>query len=79
MKLEEYLCSKGIPAYSLDGDNIRHGLNKVNQKALNLHISMNNMLLSRRRLFSIVMLLWTEVMLVAGIYLTEYVYLKWSR
>jgi len=29
MKLEEYLCSKGIPAYSLDGDNIRHGLNKV--------------------------------------------------
>nr|XP_009857500.1 ATP sulfurylase/APS kinase isoform X3 [Ciona intestinalis] len=28
MKLEEYLCSKGIPAYSLDGDNIRHGLNK---------------------------------------------------
>ena len=29
MQLEEYLCSKGIPAYSLDGDNIRHGLNKV--------------------------------------------------
>ncbi|CAK8684086.1 unnamed protein product [Clavelina lepadiformis] len=28
MQLEEYLCSKGIPAYSLDGDNIRHGLNK---------------------------------------------------
>jgi len=28
MKLEEYLCSKGIPSYSLDGDNIRHGLNK---------------------------------------------------
>uniref|UniRef100_H2ZP78 Uncharacterized protein n=3 Tax=Ciona savignyi TaxID=51511 RepID=H2ZP78_CIOSA len=28
MKLEEFLCSKGIPAYSLDGDNIRHGLNK---------------------------------------------------
>lgn len=28
MQLEQYLCSKGIPAYSLDGDNIRHGLNK---------------------------------------------------
>merc|ERR1719354_662512 len=28
MKMEEYLCSKGIPSYSLDGDNIRHGLNK---------------------------------------------------
>jgi 3'-phosphoadenosine 5'-phosphosulfate synthase len=28
MKLEEYLCSKGIPSYSQDGDNIRHGLNK---------------------------------------------------
>jgi len=28
MKLEEYLCSKGIPSYNLDGDNIRHGLNK---------------------------------------------------
>ena len=26
--LEEYLVSQGIPAYSLDGDNIRHGLNK---------------------------------------------------
>lgn len=26
--LEEYLVGKGIPAYSLDGDNIRHGLNK---------------------------------------------------
>ncbi|OQV18418.1 Bifunctional 3'-phosphoadenosine 5'-phosphosulfate synthase [Hypsibius exemplaris] len=25
--LEDYLCSKGIPAYVLDGDNIRHGLN----------------------------------------------------
>lgn len=25
--LEEYLCKKGIPAYVLDGDNIRHGLN----------------------------------------------------
>lgn len=25
--LEEYLVSQGIPAYSLDGDNIRHGLN----------------------------------------------------
>lgn len=28
MQLEQFLCSKGIPAYSLDGDNIRHGLNK---------------------------------------------------
>lgn len=26
--LEEYLISKGIPAYCLDGDNMRHGLNK---------------------------------------------------
>ncbi|ESO06672.1 hypothetical protein HELRODRAFT_64113, partial [Helobdella robusta] len=26
--LEEYLVSQGIPSYSLDGDNIRHGLNK---------------------------------------------------
>jgi 3'-phosphoadenosine 5'-phosphosulfate synthase len=26
--LEDYLCSKNIPAYTLDGDNIRHGLNK---------------------------------------------------
>ncbi|XP_070608346.1 bifunctional 3'-phosphoadenosine 5'-phosphosulfate synthase 2 isoform X2 [Erythrolamprus reginae] len=26
--LEEYLVSQGIPCYSLDGDNIRHGLNK---------------------------------------------------
>ncbi|XP_077999034.1 bifunctional 3'-phosphoadenosine 5'-phosphosulfate synthase-like isoform X1 [Glandiceps talaboti] len=26
--LEDYLCSKGIPAYALDGDNLRHGLNK---------------------------------------------------
>ncbi|XP_055351301.1 bifunctional 3'-phosphoadenosine 5'-phosphosulfate synthase-like isoform X2 [Paramacrobiotus metropolitanus] len=26
-ELEEYLCLKGIPAYVLDGDNIRHGLN----------------------------------------------------
>lgn len=26
--LEEYLVSQGIPAYSLDGDNIRLGLNK---------------------------------------------------
>lgn len=26
--LEDYLVSQGIPAYSLDGDNIRHGLNK---------------------------------------------------
>ncbi|KAI4465955.1 bifunctional 3'-phosphoadenosine 5'-phosphosulfate synthase [Holotrichia oblita] len=26
--LEEYLISKGIPAYSLDGDNVRTGLNK---------------------------------------------------
>lgn len=28
MKLEEHLISKGIPAYVLDGDNVRHGLNK---------------------------------------------------
>ncbi|XP_006783825.1 bifunctional 3'-phosphoadenosine 5'-phosphosulfate synthase 2-like [Neolamprologus brichardi] len=26
--LEDYLVSHGIPCYSLDGDNIRHGLNK---------------------------------------------------
>ena len=26
--LEEYLCSRGIPAYVLDGDNVRTGLNK---------------------------------------------------
>ena len=26
--LESYLVSQGIPAYSLDGDNLRHGLNK---------------------------------------------------
>ncbi|KAH0623576.1 hypothetical protein JD844_006482 [Phrynosoma platyrhinos] len=26
--LEEYLVAHGIPCYSLDGDNIRHGLNK---------------------------------------------------
>lgn len=26
--LEEYLVSHAIPCYSLDGDNIRHGLNK---------------------------------------------------
>lgn len=26
--LEEYLISRGIPAYCLDGDNMRHGLNK---------------------------------------------------
>ncbi|XP_062071006.1 bifunctional 3'-phosphoadenosine 5'-phosphosulfate synthase 2 isoform X2 [Lepus europaeus] len=26
--LEEYLVSQGIPCYSLDGDNVRHGLNK---------------------------------------------------
>lgn len=26
--LEEYLCSRGIPAYGLDGDNVRQGLNK---------------------------------------------------
>ncbi|RWS14346.1 bifunctional 3', partial [Dinothrombium tinctorium] len=25
--IEEYLCSQGIPAYALDGDNLRHGLN----------------------------------------------------
>ena len=28
MKLEEFLIAKGIPAYVLDGDNVRHGLNK---------------------------------------------------
>lgn len=26
--MEEYLVSRGIPAYGLDGDNMRHGLNK---------------------------------------------------
>ncbi|CAG0885127.1 unnamed protein product [Darwinula stevensoni] len=26
--LEELLVSKGLPAYGLDGDNVRHGLNK---------------------------------------------------
>ncbi|XP_076361573.1 bifunctional 3'-phosphoadenosine 5'-phosphosulfate synthase-like [Tachypleus tridentatus] len=26
--VEDYLCSQGIPAYALDGDNVRHGLNK---------------------------------------------------
>ncbi|XP_022667663.1 bifunctional 3'-phosphoadenosine 5'-phosphosulfate synthase-like isoform X2 [Varroa jacobsoni] len=26
--IEEYLCKQGIPSYALDGDNIRHGLNK---------------------------------------------------
>merc|ERR1712243_135459 len=26
--LEQYLVSRGIPAYGLDGDNMRHGLNK---------------------------------------------------
>lgn len=26
--LEEYLVSRGFPAYGLDGDNVRHGLNK---------------------------------------------------
>src|SRR5882724_8676537 len=26
--MEEYLCSRGLPAYGLDGDNIRQGLNK---------------------------------------------------
>ncbi|CAL1261122.1 unnamed protein product [Larinioides sclopetarius] len=26
--VEDYLCSFGIPAYALDGDNVRHGLNK---------------------------------------------------
>lgn len=26
--LEEYLISRGIPSYCLDGDNMRHGLNK---------------------------------------------------
>merc|ERR1711976_276962 len=28
MALEEYLCSKNVPAYCLDGDNIRFGLNR---------------------------------------------------
>ena len=28
MAMEEYLCSKNVPAYVLDGDNIRFGLNK---------------------------------------------------
>ncbi|KAM4636244.1 bifunctional 3'-phosphoadenosine 5'-phosphosulfate synthase 2 isoform 1-T1 [Discoglossus pictus] len=28
MALEEYLVTHGIPCYSLDGDNIRHGLNR---------------------------------------------------
>merc|ERR1712088_690552 len=28
MRLEEFLCEKNIPAYVLDGDNIRFGLNK---------------------------------------------------
>ena len=26
--LEEFLNQQGIPSYALDGDNIRHGLNK---------------------------------------------------
>jgi len=26
--VEEYLCSRGIPSYGLDGDNVRTGLNK---------------------------------------------------
>ena len=26
--MEEYLVSRGIPAYGLDGDNMRHGLNR---------------------------------------------------
>lgn len=26
--MEEYLVSHAIPCYSLDGDNVRHGLNK---------------------------------------------------
>lgn len=26
--VEDYLCAQGIPAYALDGDNVRHGLNK---------------------------------------------------
>ena len=26
--VEDYLCSRGIPSYGLDGDNIRTGLNK---------------------------------------------------
>ena len=28
MGLEDYLCRMGIPAYTLDGDNMRTGLNK---------------------------------------------------
>lgn len=28
MALEEYLCRQGIPAYTLDGDNMRTGLNR---------------------------------------------------
>merc|ERR1719210_908697 len=28
MAVEEYLCKQNIPAYCLDGDNIRFGLNK---------------------------------------------------
>ena len=28
MGLEDYLCRMGIPAYTLDGDNMRSGLNK---------------------------------------------------
>ncbi|XP_003693344.1 bifunctional 3'-phosphoadenosine 5'-phosphosulfate synthase-like isoform X1 [Apis florea] len=27
-RLENYLVSQGIPAYSIDGDNVRHGLNR---------------------------------------------------
>ena len=28
MGLEDYLCRRGIPTYTLDGDNMRTGLNK---------------------------------------------------
>lgn len=28
MKMEEYLVENNIPAYVLDGDNVRHGLNQ---------------------------------------------------
>jgi len=28
MAVEDYLCRQGIPSYTLDGDNMRHGLNR---------------------------------------------------
>lgn len=28
MALEDYLCRQGIPSYTLDGDNMRTGLNR---------------------------------------------------